>query len=363
MTLLYVLAALLLLGILVVVHEGGHFWAARLTGIPVREFSVGFGPVLLKRKSKKHDTVFTLRLIPAGGFCAFYGEDDPNEESRKDPRAFANAPVWKRIVTVFMGPGMNFILALLVAFGFYLIGGEVTDVVYGKCTLVSVTEDGAAALGGLQAGDIVDSINGQDASGTDAEGNLRLTSLIAAYQEGDAPLRFGVTRGSETAEFDVTPVYNAQEGRMMTGIVIQPEAKYVYSPVTIGRAVELGADYCWRAGTSIWTSLWNLVTKGEGIENTGGPVRIVQMITEETKTYGLEAYVGLLILISVNLGLVNLLPIPGLDGSRILFLIVEAIMRRPLNRKVEAYIQTAGLFVLMGLFLVLTYRDVMHLFQ
>ena len=363
MTVLYVLAALVLLGILIVVHEGGHFLAARLTGIPVREFSIGFGPLIYKHEGKKHGTLFSLRLIPAGGFCAFYGEDDPDEKSQEDPRAFGRAPVWKRALTVFMGPGMNFILALVVAFCFYLAGGEITGAEYGRCSLVSVAENSAAAQGGLEAGDVVLEINGEDASGLGTGENLRLTELIAAYQEGDAPLSFLVERNGERVTCEVTPSYDAAEGRMMVGIVIQPEVSYVYSPVTLGRAASLSASYCWEAGTAIWTSLGNLVTKGEGLENTGGPVRIIQTITEETKAYGFEAYISLLILISVNLGLMNLLPIPGLDGSRILFLLAEAVMRRPLNRKVEATIQTAGLFLLMGLFAVLTYRDILHLFQ
>ena len=121
---LYVLLALLMLGILITVHEWGHFMAARLTKIPVREFSIGFGPLIKSWQSKKYETKFSIRAIPAGGYCAFYGENSPDEKADEDPRAMRRFPVWRRLVTVLMGPGMNFILAFVVAFGFYWATGK-----------------------------------------------------------------------------------------------------------------------------------------------------------------------------------------------------------------------------------------------
>ncbi len=362
-TVLYVLAAILMLGFMIMIHECGHFWAARLTGIPVREFALGFGPKLIEKKSKKHDTVFMLRLIPAGGYCAFYGEDDPDQAGSADPKIFNNAKAWKRFVTILMGPVMNFVLALIVAFGLYLVSGEITGAVYGNCTLVTVEKGGPADVGGLKAGDVVTKVNGEDASGLDETGKgARLSSMISAYTEGDAPLVFTVTRSGEEAAAEVTPRYNEAEGRMMIGVTLTLQADYVYTPVTVFRAGKLAFDYCVKAGGMILESLRNLVTKGEGKEDVGGTVRIVQEITEQTREYGLEAYVSLLILISVNLGLVNLLPIPGLDGCRLLFLLVELIIRRPINRKLESYIHLAGYAILLGLFVFLTYRDILHLF-
>ncbi len=364
MTVLYVLAAILMLGIMIMIHECGHFWAARLTGIPVREFALGFGPKLLERKSKKYDTMFVLRPIPAGGYCAFYGEDDPDAAESDDPRLYNNAAPWKRFITILMGPMMNFILALVVAVGFYFVTGEAMDAVYGRCTVVSVSADSPAAEAGLMAGDVVDAVNGEDASGLDESGeNYKLISMISAYREGDDPLEITVTRGEGQEVLYVTPRYSESDGRMMVGISLQGQAEYIYTPVTIFRACELAFDYCVEAGGAILNSLKNLVTRGEGLEDVGGTVRIVQVIAEETQAYGLEAYISLMILISVNLGLVNLLPIPGLDGSRLLFLVVEAVIRRPLNRKVEAAVHLTGYAILLGLFVILTYRDIMHLFS
>ncbi len=364
MTVLYVLAAILMLGVMIMIHECGHFWAARLTGIPVREFALGFGPRLLEKKSKKYDTMFILRLIPAGGYCAFYGEDDPDQAESTDPKLYNNAKPWKRFVTILMGPVMNFVLALVVAVGFYWVTGEVTGAEYGKCTVASVVSGGPAEAAGLMAGDVVDEVNGEDASGLDESGtNYKLISLISSYREGDAPLEIRVTRGGTQETVYVTPEYSQSDDRMMVGVTLQGQAEYIYSPVGFFRACRLAFDYCVEAGGSILGSLKNLVTRGEGLEDVGGTVRIVQVIAEETRAYGLEAYISLLILISVNLGLVNLLPIPGLDGSRLLFLIVEAVIRRPLNRKVEATIHLAGYVLLLGLFVVLTYRDILHLFS
>ena len=364
MTVLYVLAAILMLGVMIMIHECGHFWAARLTGIPVREFALGFGPKLLERKSRKYDTMFVLRMIPAGGYCAFYGEDDPGQADSRDPRLYNNARPWKRFITILMGPVMNFVLALAVAVGFYWVTGEATGAVYGRCVVMSVTEGGPAEKGGLTAGDEVIAVNGQDASGLDdREENYRLIAMISAYREEDGPLMMDVMRGGERLSFAVTPEYSPSDGRMMIGVTLQGQVEYIYTPVSFFRGFTLAFDYCVRAGGSILNSLKNLVTRGEGLEDVGGTVRIVQVIAEETRAYGLEAYVSLLILISVNLGLVNLLPIPGLDGSRLLFLIVEALLRRPLNRKVEAAVHLTGYAILLMLFVVLTYRDLVHLFS
>ncbi len=364
MTVLYVIAAILMLGVMIMIHECGHFWAARLTGVPVREFALGFGPKLLERKSRKYDTMFVLRLIPAGGYCAFYGEDNPGQAESDDPRMYNNAKAYKRFITILMGPVMNFVLALVVAVGFYWATGEVTDAVYGRCEVKSVSEGGPAALGGLMAGDEVVSVNGADASGLDDSGeNYRLITMISSYREGDAPLSMVVLRNGEEHTAQVTPLYSQADGRMMIGVTLQGHADYVYSPVSFFRSVSLAFDYCVRAGSTILNSLKNLVTRGEGLEDVGGTVRIVQVIAEETREYGLEAYVSLLILISVNLGLFNLLPIPGLDGSRLLFLIVEAILRRPLNRKVEAAVHLTGYAILLMLFVVLTYKDILRLFS
>ncbi len=377
-TALYVLAAILMLGIMVTVHEAGHFFAARLTGIPVKEFAIGFGPKILSWKSKKYETQFFLRLIPAGGYCMFYGEDDVEEKEKDDPRALGNYAVWKRFVTVLMGPVMNFFLALVVAAALFMAVGEDTGGAFGYAVVQSVGENTPAARAGMQAGDVLLSVNGQDAAGltpADAPDSLQgagymLSYLVNAYQPGDDPLTIVILRGEDTLTVSLIPEYSETEGRYLMGIQTAIQYAPAYAAVGPLRAVRLGGQYCVQAGGAILGALRDLVTTGKGFEESSGPVGIVQLIAEETKrsaeNSALEAFVTygeLLVLISVNLGLFNLLPIPGLDGSRLIFLLVEGVRRKPVPRKVEAYVHMAGFVLLMGLMLVMTYKDILKIFR
>ena len=375
MTFLYILAAILMLGIMVTVHEAGHFFAARLTGIPVKEFAIGFGPQLLTWKSKKHETQFFLRLIPAGGYCMFYGEDDVEEKEKDDPRALGNFPVWRRFLTVLMGPVMNFFLALVVAAALFGVVGEDTGGEFGYAVVQSVREDSPAAQSGMMVNDVLITVNGADASGlapADASGGTgyMLSTLVNGYQPGDDPLTIGVLRGEETLTLTLTPEFDAAEGRYLMGIQTAIQYTPAYAAVGPIRAVQLGAGFCVEAGGAILGALGDLVTTGAGFEESAGPVGIVQLIAEETQrsaeNSALEAFITygrLLVLISVNLGLFNLLPIPGLDGSRLIFLLVEGVRRKPVPRRVEAYVHTAGFVLLMGLMLMFTYKDILRIFR
>lgn len=353
MIVLYILAALLLLGIMVTVHEAGHFFAARLCGIPVKQFSIGFGPKLAKWKSKKHETTYILRLIPAGGFCMFYGEDEAEGVQKDDPRNLGNFSVPKRMLTIAMGPIMNFVLAFIVCFAFY----QITGAAYGRAQVMQVDAGGAAAEAGIRAGDMIERVNGQDASGVDASGNSRVSELIDSYRPDGEPLTITVSRGQEQLELSVAPRVD-ETGRMLIGVNLTFEIVRLPVFQTMGVAFRM----CVAQGSAILSGLRDLIFKGQGLDQMAGPVGVVTLIAQQTQSYGLEAYIALLVFISVNLGLVNLLPIPGLDGSRILFLVVEAIRRKPMNQKVEAYIHLAGFGLFILLFVVLTWQDITRLF-
>lgn len=363
MSVLMILAAILMLGVMVMVHECGHFFAARLTGIPVKEFAIGFGPKLFSWKSKKHETRFFWRLIPAGGYCMFYGEDDAEGKEREDPRSINRYAVWKRLLTILMGPMMNFVLALLAATALFFVLGEDVNGVVGRAVISQVNDGGAAQAAGMQAGDIILSVNGQAASGVTEEGLLSASAMIGAYKEGDAPLQIAVLRGEDTLSLSMTPKYDAAEKRFMIGVGLSYEYTPGYARVSLGRAAALGGDYCLRAAGAILDGLKTMVTTGQGFAESSGPVGIVHMIAEETEKSGWTAYVQLLVLISVNLGLFNLIPIPGLDGARAIFLIIEGVRRKPVNRKTEAYVHLAGYVLLFGLLLVMTCKDILQLFQ
>jgi len=375
MSLLYILAAILMLGIMVTIHEAGHFFAARLTGIPVKEFAIGFGPKLLQWSSKKHETQFFLRLIPAGGYCMFYGEDDTQgKEAQEDPRSIGKFAVWRRIITVAAGPVMNFVLALVVAAALYGAVGEDTQGAYLHYpSITAVDPSGAVAQAGvsLLPGDELISVNGQDVLGlTEDRTDLKLTAYLNAYAPTGEPLTLVARRGSEEFSFQVTPLYSAQYGRYLMGVNLNSGYVPGYTAVSLPRAFQLGANYCVTAGGAILGALRDLITTGAGLDQTSGPVGIVRMIAEETEKSAADSvrealitYGELLVMISVNLGLFNLLPIPGLDGSRVLFLLVEGVRRKPVPQKIEAYIHMTGYLLLLGLMAVMTYKDILQLFR
>ncbi len=371
-TTLYILAAIIMLGIMVTVHEAGHFLAARLTGIPVKEFAIGFGPKLFSWKSKKYETQFCLRLIPAGGYCMFYGEDDPDEKKTKDdPRVMSKYPVGRRLLTVLMGPVMNFVLALAVATALYGMTGEDTQGYFEPPQISAVEAESPAAQAGILPGDRIETVNGESAVGlTESGDNYRVSALINTYQEGGAPLLLGIRRGGDSVQVQLSPRFSEKENRYLIGVQLNSGYVPGYTAVSLPRAVQLGASYCVRAGGAILGGLRDLITTGAGLDQTSGPVGIVKLIAEETQKSAAESqreailtYGELLVMISVNLGLFNLIPIPGLDGSRIVFLIIEAIRRKPVPQKVEAYVHMSGYLLLMGLMVVMTYKDILQFFH
>lgn len=354
-TFLSILLALLLLGIMVTVHELGHFCAARACGIAVRAFGIGFGPKLVSWKGKKSGTEYSLRLIPGGGFCAFYGEDDATgEKAKQDPRSMTLQPAWKRLITIFAGPLMNFVLAFVVALVFFAgyglpyAGDEITTQV------VSVQKGSPADAAGLLPEDIITAVDGEAINGN-------LVDKISAWDGGE-PLQLTVSRADGEHVLALKPDYIVTENRYMIGITMNLLADTVWRRADLKTTVSHTFAVCVDAGGAILNALKNLVTRGEGLDQMSGPVGVINIIAEQTRAYKLMGYLNMLIMISINLGLVNLLPIPGLDGCRILFVLFEMIFRRPVNRQVEAYIHLAGYVFLMGLMLVFTFRDVLNIF-
>jgi len=345
----YVLIGVLLLGILVAVHEFGHFMAARLTGIEVMEFAIGMGPKLFGWTGKT-GTKFSLRCIPFGGFCAFFGEDDIDGKSKDDPRAYNKQAVWKRMLTVAMGPVMNFVLAFVVLTGYLWYVGDPVLEPY----IDSVEENGPAYVAGVLAGDVITQVNGLDVLDGTRE------TLLAAI-DGDDPLTLTIRRGNEVFETVADPFWDEANSKYRIGIGIM--ARVVDTlPISLGTAASRGWSDCVSFSTAIIDALGALVTTGEGIEDTGGPVAVISMVSQEVANYGVDAFISLLAFISVNLGIMNLLPIPGLDGSRLLFHAIEGIRRKPIKPEVEGIIHLIGTLLLLGLLAVLTLRDVWRLF-
>ena len=359
MTILYILAALLLLAILIVVHELGHFWAARLMKIRVNEFGVGFGPKILGWKSRKHGTNFVIRAIPLGGYNAFHGEESTEKVNPEDPEAFRNQNVWRRMFVVVMGPMMNFLLAFVLATGYYWVNGipEITGV---DPFVSGVNAAGPAYDAGLQAGDIITEINGAEMLDGTTE---TLLETIGSYRQEDPPLQVTVLRGEETLHLELKPEWNEEEGRMMVGVLIGGRYRIREEGANLLQAAGASGEMCWRAAGLILNALKNLVIRGEGLEDTSGPIGIISIVSSEVRTGGFQAFLELLISISINLGLMNLMPIPGLDGSKLILGILEAVRGKPLAPEKEAVINTVGVVLLLGLMVLLTFKDVWKLFR
>ena len=357
---MYIIVAILLLAILIVVHEFGHFMAARLMKIDVTEFSVGFGPKLLKWKSKKYETDFSVRAVPLGGFCAFYGEDDTKGESKDDPRAFAKQNVWKRMFVILMGPLMNFVLAFCVAAVFFWCAGNVVPTGEVDPFISQVMASGPAQRAGMKDGDVITAINGREMLDGTAE---TLLNTISGWKDGDEPLQASVKRGEETLELSLTPEWNEEAGKYQIGVYIGQYIRAEIQPVGFTEGFRLAWDTCAYYSGALVDALKRLVTTGEGLDQTAGPIGIITMVADRVQQDGFRAFVDLLVFLSINLGIMNLLPIPGLDGSRLVFGIVEVIRGKAVPPEKEAIVHVAGMVLLFGFMIFITFRDVTRLFQ
>lgn len=336
--------ALLLFSFIVFFHELGHFLLARKNGIYVEEFSIGMGPVLVKRKGK--ETTYSIRLLPIGGACMM-GED---EVENQDENSFNNKSVWARISVIAAGPIFNFILA------FILSVIVVSWLGYDKPIVKTVMENSAAEEAGIQAGDVITEINGK---------NIHIFREISAYNQfhPGEELELGFERDGEkhTVSLQTRP---DEAGRYLIGITQgQYRKANAFTALQYGfYEVKFWIDYTIE-------SLKMLFTGVIGLDQLSGPVGIVDVVDEAYDTniqYGVSsvvlAFLNLSILLSANLGVMNLLPIPALDGGRLVFLIVEAVRGKRIPPEKEGMVHLAGLIALFGLMIFVMFNDLKRIF-
>ena len=345
---LYILIAIVMLGFIVTVHEFGHYLVGRLCGIGIVEFSVGFGPKLLG--FRKGEINYSLRLIPLGGYCSFVGEDEENPA----PNAMNNQPVWKRFLTVFAGPAMNFVLAYL--FCAILLANFITAEYLPH--IGYVYPDTPAAESGIQLGDVVTAVNGAAIEYSGAGMQAAREAILSADQT--RPIELDLTRDGEALSLSITPeaVVDEDSGAVSYMIGIAFGGRTYTCMEALGRSCGYMVEYT----KAMLGALRDLIFRGRGVEDMMGPVGIISFVSEQVHSERLYAVVNLIFFLSLNIGIMNLLPLPALDGGRLIFLIVEGIRRKPVPPEKEGMVHAIGMALLLTLFLFITYTDRLRLF-
>lgn len=341
-----------MLGILVISHEFGHFLVGRHFGIRINEFTVGFGPKLFS--FTKGGTLFALRLLPFGGACIFDGmEGVSDEEKELDEHSLPNAAPLKRAATMFAGPFANFILAFLLAL--IIVGFCGSD----RPVVNTIMEGSAAEDCGMQAGDLIRKIDGEHIH------LYREVSLISAMNTSGKSLDIVYERDGQIYETILTPKYSEEDARYYIGF--RGAGEYVEcNPIQIFQYAFYEIQY-WARYTV--KSLGMLITGKVGVDALSGPVGMAEMVNdtyEEVKPYGISSIIltmlNLMVLLSVNLGIINLLPLPALDGGRLVFAIFEIITGHKVPPEKEGIVHLAGIVCFLILMVVVMYHDIMRLF-
>ena len=344
MIFLYLLLTLLLLSVLVFLHEGGHFLVARLNNITVNEFSIGMGPKIFSYESKKSGIKYSVRALPIGGFVSMAGEDEASD----DPNAFCNKSVWSRISTVLAGPITNIIVGFLGMFVLVACTGPATNIV------ASFLEDASSLNYGLQIDDKIVAVEGVKTH----TGNEVVYEIT--YQ-GDKPLDITVIRDGKKIVLEDVVFPTIEE----SGVILGSYDMLFYGISESNRSFGIIISHTfWRTYSTakmVWDSLADLIGGRFGLDAISGPIGMTELVGSAVSA-GWESLLYLWVIISVNLGVMNLLPLPALDGGRLMFLLWEAITRKPLNKTVEAYINAAGLLILMAFMILITFKDIFKLF-
>lgn len=345
----YVLIAILVLLVMITVHEFGHYLAGKALGFGVEEFAIGFGPKLFSKK-KKDGEVFSVRLLPVGGFCAFLGEG----EETGNPKAFNNKKPWQRIIVLVAGALMNYILALALIFLMFGVYGQPALV---TCYLDEDTEYSSEYS--FQTNDVILSANGKDV--------FIVSDLMNAVQDksrGDL-VGFTVLRGGKAVNVNImlradTSFENLEDYKLLyssLGISYETDASTgemtnggLYSTsVKLGffQTIGHGVEYSFKLAGTIFTVIGQLLTGRLGISSLGGTVTTISVTASAISIGGFRYLLNIASLIGVNLAVFNLLPIPALDGAHVVFTVIEWIRKKPVNRKVEAVIHAIGLAAIL----------------
>jgi len=348
---------IIILGTIVLIHELGHFLMAKLFGVYVYEYSIGMGKKIFSKKPKNSETEYNIRLFPIGGFVRLAGEEgeDGDTEVPLDRKLYKKG-FWQRFLIFFMGPGFNILLAILTLFVLCLIfGANMTTL-----EMSDISKEYPAYEAGIRDGDKILAVNGEKVS-TWTQARLKISTV-----ELGAPIRFRVRH--ENGEVETVKVTPKEEENTACEEEEECPPIYVYGISSKVLKLEGFTDSVKYAVVetknivlSMGTTLKYLFTGNLGVNDLSGPVGIYEVVDEQAK-YGIDSLLYLLAYLSINVGVMNLIPFPAFDGGHILFLLIEKIRRKPVSSNVEATITGIGFICLILLMIYVTFNDVINLF-
>ncbi len=332
-----ILITILVFGVIIFIHELGHFLAAKLFRVRVNEFSLGMGPALFQ--FTRGETDYALRLLPVGGYCAMEGE---NDRGSGDDCAFCCKPAWQRFIILFAGALMNLLLGFLLV---CLLVGRMELI--GTTTIANFYPEASSAQW-LQSGDTILRVNGSRVNGYN-------DAIFQLVRDQDGVIDFEVLRDGQKVQVPGVVFETQEYAEGMRSLVL--DFQFYGREKTLLNSLDYAFDWTVAIEKQIWNSLMDIVTGRTGFNQLSGPVGTSAAIGEAASA-GFESLTLLVALITINVGVFNLLPIPALDGGRLLFLLIEIIIRRPIPQKYEALIHAVGLALLLALVAVITLKDI-----
>lgn len=336
----YLLVMVFVFGILIFIHELGHFLTARACGVKIKEFAVGMGPTVFSWRSKKYGTKYGLRALPIGGFVSMEGEDEASD----DESAFCNKKVWQRMLITIAGPAMNLALGFILMMSLVLIQGPIGS------TTVAEFEEGSLSSSQLEVGDTILKVDGTRVySGNEV--------LYEITNKGYEPIDILVRRDGEKILLSNVVFPTSEEEGIVFGVL---DFKVLAEDRSFGNLMKQSFTRSISTVKMVIDSLIGLVNGRFGLEAVSGPIGVAEVVGEAAKTDGIT-FLYIVTILTINLGVFNLIPFPALDGGRFLFLIIEGIRRKPINKNVEAYINLVGIVILFAFMIFVSFKDVMKL--
>ncbi len=343
-----IIIAIILFGFLIFIHELGHFLTAKHAGVGISEFSIGMGPKIFSRIGKKDNIVYSLRLFPIGGYVSMLGED----EDSRDENALCNKPKFTRFLVLVSGALMNLLLGLILMI---ICVSSSSSLYSNKINRFLIADKNGAAVSeymGLHENDEILKINNTTL-------NIRYDYLFAGMRQADKPCTLTVLRDGQKVEIHGFVFPTSSEKGLTVGnpsFFVPAEKEKTFFSVIKESVFQTGATV-----KMVWLSLFDIISGRYGAQAVSGPVGVVSEI-KNTISYGIIPLLFFASLLTINIGVFNLLPFPALDGGRIFFLLIEAVLKKPVNRKIESAVNFAGLVLLMALMVFVTFNDILKLF-